>query len=660
MTFMLNPYVFSTTAAAAANMLVFPLTYDEADQNNGNTLSRTGQGPYITPSGFDGDGYATRYLLTRGMPSSVAAAGGKATIQATVKINDVRISPTRETLVYLGENTAAANPKLELAVVNTNEIALRAYTGSSVSSRVIHNSQWRYKFQFPVLNEGTHEARPQGILFLDADTVMVSCHYYSSYESRVYKVRLSDRAVLGVFTFGLVNYRHVAAFARSSNGEIWCVDYYSNKAVQIDVAASFLSGNAVILAVYDLAAMGSPSGIDFVTVNSIEYALIAPYGTTTYLYVIPKSVMVNGGTFALTDRYKRFRVSDLLQGIVVKGNDVYISNSNTNEINKRDIVTAINSLADGATPAVTASWKGPAFTIEDLAFHPTSGEIWTQTEGYSSTSDDNGFLSAWSSPLTGEHLECTYGIEYDGASSITIKLNDLLYDVLPWTITAPGDCLSIGAPPQAAEGYKTGFSVATIKGVVVADGPISSTEYSKVTSGFYEPNTLTTYVATITNPGAESALTGWTNESGGLGTRTATPSPKSGTAYFTGGSSVATVGRQRLSMTAITGLTAAEIDALAGDGKLWGRLTWYQTNYDLSADPGGMGVRYLDATPTQINQTYSPILFNFPSGAWWQRRLLIPVPTGARNVDLLQRMDRTAGTNNDTYIDDIEFKIYRK
>jgi hypothetical protein len=113
-------------------------------------------------------------------------------------------------------------------------------------------------------------------------------------------------------------------------------------------------------------------------------------------------------------------------------------------------------------------------------------------------------------------------------------------------------------------------------------------------------------------------------------------------------------------MTAITGLTAAEIDALAGDGKLWGRLTWYQTNYDLSADPGGMGVRYLDATPTQINQTYSPILFNFPSGAWWQRRLLIPVPTGARNVDLLQRMDRTAGTNNDTYIDDIEFKIYRK
>ena len=38
---------------------------------------------------------------------------------------------------------------------------------------------------------------------------------------------------------------------------------------------------------------------------------------------------------------------------------------------------------------------------------------------------------------------------------------------------------------------------------------------------------------TITNPGAESGVTGWTNEVGTLATRSASPSPHGGSAYFT-------------------------------------------------------------------------------------------------------------------------------
>ena len=73
--------------ASGGNLLVWPLTYDAADQNGANVLTQSGAtaAPHVTPLGFEGDGYAARYRLTA-LPAWQNAAAQSVSLFASVTV----------------------------------------------------------------------------------------------------------------------------------------------------------------------------------------------------------------------------------------------------------------------------------------------------------------------------------------------------------------------------------------------------------------------------------------------------------------------------------------------------------------------------------------------------------------------------------------------
>lgn len=658
----------------ATHYVALPLTYRETDSAGAMTWGRQGAGPHVTPAGMEGDGYGARYTSTT-IPAWMSPAAAPLTLHASATVEPIKLKGTpRDTLVFAGADTSAANPKLELAVVADGRnpdwvyVALHGYT-TALQSIPLARPQWRYQGRFPVLAVGANAVRPQGVLFIDADTVLVSGHF-SDTESRCYKVRVSDGAVLGAFSFGTTTHRHIASFARNTVGDVWCVDYDTGRTLRVDLGASFTSGSAVITAEWDTSVLSRVSGLEFITVSGTEYVLIVEYATsgTPYLYVIPASLMADGAVFAIADRHKRFAIGLRTQGQTIRDGHLYVAkNRNTASvtligwIERYDaIATVIANTADGATLTPGANWAAPSAYPEDLAFHPTTGELWTLTEGWNSPGDYDGWLGLWSSPLDGTPVENHYTASFNGAGTVSIQINGRDFDVRAWSLSPSVTALSIGGPPQAAPGMTAGFMSATVRNVILQDGALSADEYVAAVTGAHEPNTLAAIALTLSNPDAEAGNTaGWTSEIGALAVRSSNPAPYGGGYYFSGGAAAQTIARQRLDLLAQTGLSAASIDA----GGLWLKLRWRQSSYDSAQDPGAMGLRLLDGALASLAEQYAGIAYvpnNAANGAdvWYPRSLPLVPPAGARHVDVLYRGDRTSGTNLDHYVDAINATLY--
>ncbi|MDF3841113.1 phage tail protein [Pseudomonas citronellolis] len=670
-----HPYKDAPPSVPAdVNQIIFPLTYDEVSKEGLVSWDRQGNAPHVTPKGFEGDGYEARYKST-GLPGWMVISGMPLTLHATVQVNQPRSLSSRDSVVFIGANTAAAAPTLELAVVADPftaakcMLAVRATT-SSAQQMVLGRPSWRYQFRFPELAVGANQVRPQALLFLDSDTLVITGHFADT-ECRAYKVRLSDKVVLAQFTFGTTTNRHVSALAKRANGDVWAADYDSGKLLQLDLEASFSSGTAVILASYDTSVLVKVSGVNFVTVSGTEYALVSEYATsgTPYLYVIPASLL-GAGTFAITNRYKRFNIGLRVQGHDMSGGKLWVSrnvpqggSSAYGAFQRYNILTAISSSGDGATLTAEVEYEAPSSMPEDVAFHPTTGEAWTGTEGASSGGDLEGFLGLWSSPLDGKALANHYTLEYDGSAQVTIKINNQVFAVAGWALGQVPQAVSIGGLPLASKGFLQGYSFAYVRNLVIQNAPMDQAGYDAAVSGSYEPNTLTAYQLTLTNPGAElNSTSGWANEIGGLAVRSANPPAYEGSYYFSGGSVVQTVARQRLDLVA-QGLSAGDLDT----GALWAKVRWAQSSWNSAEDPGGMGIRLLNGANTQLAVGYSGLAYTPNSGAggtgpwyWWPRSWPISVQANTRYLDaLFNASGRTAGTNNDHYVDSIEVVIYK-
>lgn len=671
---------------ASPSLLIYPLTYDEDDQNGTNSLTRLGAGPHVTPDGFEGDGNTSRYKLSS-VPTALASATATFSMAATITPYIANRHATRDTVVFAGNDDATANPKGEFCVLTAigdgaaAQVGFRTHESGAVVTRFFCKWNWKYAVRFPVWLSGSDEVRPQTLLFLDANTLLVIGHYNDT-ESRCYKIDLTTGDVLGSFTFGTSTHRHVASIAQRGNGDVWVVDYETSHALKLDLAASFLAGTVSILADWDLSNMGSSvlTAIEFVTVSGTEYVLVGLYHatTTTFLYVIPVTQMVGGTTFALANRHKRFVYPREGQGFAIRSGDglLYSSHNTTTgggastndaPIYAFDISGQIGTLADGGTLVSLRAHFGPSAFPEDIKFHPSTGEAWVGTEGRAGVADNQGFAAYWRSPLVDNAAQANdYVAEYDGAGTWTFYINDVLFNTLTSTCDITPAALAIGGPPAASAGWSNGFCVATVKGVAFKSGRFTGTELAAIRAGSYEPNSLTVYTASLTNPGAESgAATGWTTETGGLGVRSATPSPRyeagvTNTQYFTGGTSLATLSRQRTALTTITGLSTGALDTLTAAGNLWGRAFWRQSNFNGTDDGSTLGIRWLDGTPTQLSVTYGAVTPTGFNQIWRRRTLGVLADSGARNIDALQRMDRTAGTNNDGYHDDLVLKIYTR
>ena len=153
----------------------------------------------------------------------------------------------------------------------------------------------------------------------------------------------------------------------------------------------------------------------------------------------------------------------------------------------------------------------------------------------------------------------------------------------------------------------------------------------------------------IVNPGAETGdTTGWTNETGAIAVRSASPDPNEGSFYFTGGVVALSEAYQDVPFPS-SWLT--DIDA----GRVACKLIWAQNSF-AGADDGRMGIEFLDdSSPDTDRQSFGFIRYatNIAPTEWTQRTIRHRVPPGARYVRMRMRMERDSGTNNDCYIDSI-------
>ena len=677
--------------SAELQRLSFPLTYDEQDASGAITLSRLGGAPWVTPEGMKGDGYTARYMVAgASLPSFIKYGSiGPLTLHASVKAFDGARQGSgvtaRDVIVSVCENDVTANPKLEIAVMNDENdplecnIALRSYT-SAMQVKRLCRATWSYGFRFPQLLDGTNKVRPQACLFLDANTLLISGHYADT-KSRVCRIDLPTMTVTGQFDFP-TPYVHIASAAfRASDSTYWFGDYATGRLLGVDLAASFAAGTAQITFNNLASAIVGFGSIDWVNISGTDYLLAVEYANTgtRYLYVAPASAFTNGGTFNIASRTKRFVLSgSRMQGVCMEGGKLFVSfNKNSTSTNipgyieRYNVLTAVASTADGATLTAEDIWAAPSKFVEDLDFHPITGEVWTSTEGLSGVASDDGWLAYWHRPLTSvkdvEWGENHITAEYDGNGKVTVKINNQLFEELSWTPSITPDVVSIGGPPVQSANINGGFFVGTVRRIVLQDQAMTTAQYTAAVAGTDdEPNALTVYNVMLTNPGAETGnVSGWTTEVGtGMTVRAASPFPHTGNWYFTGGGNLQTIARQRVVIAAATGLTTAEIDALAASNSLWARVDWWQSNYD-NNDPGSMGIRMLNGTPSELSLSYSGLVTIVTGSVlggndWIMRGHVAPVPSGARNTDALIRTDRTAGTNSDSYFDDIKLTFYRK
>lgn len=645
------------------NVIAYPLTYRETDAAGALTWVRQGAGPHVTPLGFEGDGYEARYRATS-LPAWLSSATAALTLHASIRPYPQRIKGAKDTIIHVGDNT---NPKLGLFVLadpaNANWVytALQGYAGG-VQSMPVARPQWRYRLRFPSLSVGGYKARPQGIHFLDASTLLLTAHYEDTL-SRCYKLTPAG-AVLGYFDFNpTLQSGHINSIAQAADGSVWFAG--SQKFFRVDLAASFAAQSAVVTATYTTPDIASFMAI--ATIGGSEYVLCGKYleTGTPYLYVFPFALMVEGGTFDIASRTKRFVIEQRMQGIVFHGGKLYMAmNRMTGEsgsIGRLRRYTLDLSAADGSTLVAETEWPAPSGYPEDIAVDPGTGELWSPTEGWAAVGDWDGFLGVWSSTLTGEAEENHVTAEFDGGANVTLKLNGQAFQTAAWSINQVVSAVSVGGPPQASPGMVGGFLIGNVRNIVIQDEALSTDAYQAAVSGAHEPYALTAYALSLTNPGAESGAAGWTNDVGSIATRTSNPAAYAGSAYFTGGANAQTISRQRLDVLAQTALQGGDIDA----GAIWAKVRWKQSSFDSAQDPGGMGIRLLDAAQAQLGLTYSGLAYvpNCANGGphyWYPRCLSLPVAAGSRYVDAVFRADRSSGTNNDHYVDDISMVLYRQ
>lgn len=668
------PGFFAAGAAGGAFIpeftdgIALPLTFGESDYNGLLSWSRQG-GPLPSPAGGVFDNAQARLMATAGLPGWVTSPSGPLTIQATLAPQNC---PHTAAAMAVGVcvNNAGANPKLAIAVVEDSYhdelpvLAAQAYTSSLQSVPVVRKG-WRFEFRHPEIMLSGNQVRPQGVHFLDAGTLLVTGYYETSVISRCHKVRLSDGVSLGHFDFDTADTgpNHINAIAEASDGSVWFAG--NGKMFRVDLDASFASGEAVITSTYSITPFGSFLAI--ATISGTEYVIGGQYLTsgTPYIVVFPFSLVSDGGSFDISQRTNRYVINQRMQGIRYYAGKLYATlNRTTAESTAPGWIheyTLDLGASDGSSLVVPdAAWPAPSQYPEDLDFHPTTGDVYTSTEGYSSVGSSEGWLSVWSSPLDESLPENTVALEYNGAGSVAIKVNGRDFETRAWTPTPTPGAVSIGGKPQAVAAWDAGFYSGTIKNVIVQQGAMSASGYRTAVEGYYEPSALSLFPVTLVNPGCETGdTTGWTDEVGALGIRPShvAPGPHTGHFFFFGGPNPATISRQRVEIASATGLSATEIDA----GGLWVRVSWWQASFSATdTDVATMGLRMLDAAQVEQAKTINPKLRPNPHLTWLYRTHSLEVPIGARYVDALFDMTRFSGTNLDGYFDDVTLEFFRR
>lgn len=661
---------------------VLPLTYDEDDYNSEYSWVRRGGAPHVTPSGFEGDGYSAR-LSTEDIQSWMSSAVGPLSMQATISISEGRVmgtGPMGDVILFAGENVSGASPRPKMAlsvisdpvIVEENLAAFYTYnTPFAAFAKIeLFRREWKYQGRFPVLEVSGDKVRPQGFHFIDADTALISGHYDGAF-SRVYKMDLTDWSVTGYFDVPSPGGGHINAISEDAAGNYW---FFGNDSIsRIDVDASLLTNAAVFDIEYDAGITKGSFG-DIATLSGTEYVLVGEYNVNQTpiprIYAIPLTSITDGGSFTSGDETNRWRINERVQGIKYNSGKIYMTMNRTTAEGSgsfgriHEYTIAISDNDDTLITTPDEDHLAPSQYPEDLDFHPTTGDFWVATEGWDDVIDFDGFLGFWSSPLDGSSAENHVSVDCDASSNFAVKLNNLDFQEENHPQSQDIDIVSIGGPPSAAEDYASGHFKGFIKNIRFQSSVISSEEYLETISGDFESDTITSIsVTSLTNLGAESGdTTGWTDEVGNMASKnSANRNPPEGSRYFDGDANLQTIASQRFSLLSASGMTQSELDA----SESWVKVRWQQSGYNQS-DAGSMGVRTVNSSLTETSLEYgnlNPLPFidgTIPYYIWQPLVKGLDISSGDEYVDVVYRADRTGGTNNDHYVDDVSVTIYQK
>ena len=663
------------------NGIILPLTYRETDYHGALSWSRTG-GPVPTPEGARLDGVRSQLKADAALPAWLTSADGPLYVAAEVRPFHVPPAPgMRPPAVHVGANNATARAKLSIdarqdpvaAMLMHDTVSMYTQGGASPVWNV-GRPGWRYRGQYPQqrMDDGSRpRARPQAIHFLDADTALVTAHYQDVI-SRCHKINVHTGEVLGYFDFP-APYVHVASCSARADGSLWFCDYATRALLCVDVEASLASNVAVITVTYTLTGVAGAGAVTWATINGTEYLLACVYSTgsdTPYLYAVNGASVTNGGAFT-SGWHRRYYAPFRTQGIRFHNGSLYIiHNANLDGVSSSPFGGYVVgyafdlSLPDGAALTAaprTALYYGPGRFVEDIDIRPGTSELWTQTEGLVSSGDDEGWNALWSCPLAGPSETSSRFVEafYDGSGSLRITVDRRHFATVSTTPGVAPACVSIGSLPVAAVGLETGHYNGIVRNVVVAPAEPTAGQVDALLAGDYEASTLHQYPVALVNPGAESGLTGWTNEVGGLVNRNTAPPPHTGASYFSGGSVAQTKARQRVNLAAVTGLSEPQIDA----ADMWAVVEFWQAASASDGDPGDQatcGVRFLSASNATLAEDEGPLVWMKPADVWVRRSVSVSMPVGARNMDATMHMFRIAGTVLQGNIDDIAVTLYRR
>lgn len=159
---------------------------------------------------------------------------------------------------------------------------------------------------------------------------------------------------------------------------------------------------------------------------------------------------------------------------------------------------------------------------------------------------------------------------------------------------------------------------------------------------------------TVTNPGAESALTtGWTSEKGSFSSAAPYITPHSGTKTFYAGTVLESQISQELDLVT-QGVDTDYIDT----GRAAFIFSAWRASYDSNGDSNQMLARFKDNDRNLISVGFTRMVMTTPSLTWEQDQVDAILPVGCRYVDLVLKAWRTAGTSNDGDFDDVEAKVF--
>lgn len=667
-----------------------PLVYDETDSGGLVTLTRSG-GKAITPDGFVCNGFDNR-LSTAAIPANLQSATAELALQVTMyHFGGQSRATNRELVLGLCLNDANSTPKVEIFVdedpsdVSDPRAGLAVHTGGSTTQFRLNRARWQFQWRRHEITSGGQQAYMQGVEYNPTNGRMLYSVHFNETLARVYEVDIPTGEVTRTFDFP-APYKHVGVIARRSNGDWWFGDAsVAGKFCRVDIETSFTIGTAQILQEVTVSSSLSTgfggASLAFATISGTEYAMVGTYGTsgTQYMYFYLASLLAAGTGLTVANRFKRFTHGLRNQGVTAGPENTHCYASygtgtySAGRIIRVDL-TLLIAQGDGTsflTNEDTVRYITPPSNFpEDLAFDG-DGWLWCPTESDVTFEDDMNWNCLWrtmryesSSNPSWTYIpgfpKNTYTANYNGAGTWNVYMNGRIFRTFTAVPDVTPTAFTIGGPIQAAAGGTNGFFRGVISGVHLGAHQITTDQMSLFASGGFETRDLVVLSFPAFNFSALGpSVAGWTNESGAIA---ATSTTGIGASYdpgqpdwFFGGVVALTVSRVRFATNTLTKSTGGTVSNSEMDTKL----PWFVNNFRVAsftahADNGSLGFRFLDSTPTQIRldqgELYSPL-----PDLYWKYRSNTPgnAPILTRNIDLVYRAERFAGTNNDAHMDHI-------